>query len=942
MTFMGSMGSIQSFQKTDDGIVLNIGDTRLILQVWSENKIRLVYSPEKKISKRKSLIVNRIPEKTDWSYENKPDRLIIQTSKIKAEIDSNTGSVIFFDASGNILLRENPEKPHNMVPAVVMEEKTWHAEQKFILTEDEGLFGLGQLVGGDLNHRGKDITLVQHNMEAVNPFLVSSKCYGILWDNYSKTIFHDGEDGMSFWSEVADQIDFYFISGETLDEVIKGYRYLTGDAPMFGKWAFGYWQSKERYIDADDLVNTISEYRKRKIPIDTIVQDWRYWGENDHWSSMEFDKSVYPDPAKTIKELHEKYRVHYMISIWPALGIKTDIYEEMKKNGFLFKPMHWSTGFLYDAYSEEARKIYWKYLNKGLVSKGVDALWMDGTEPELLGAHEVLSSEKFIKRLGKNALGTMARYLNTFSLMTTKGAFEGLRKAAPDKRAIILTRSGFAGQQRNAAVTWSGDVSANWNVFRKQISAGVNFCMSGIPYWSHDIGAFFTSGRDYGYGPGLFPGGCNDPAYREFYVRWFQFGAFTPIFRAHGTQTPREIWRFGEKGSWAYEALMKFNNLRYRLMPYIYSLAWKVTNDGYTIMRGLPMDFTEDVNTFNINNQYMFGPAFLVCPVTEEMFHKTKKPGFIIQSEFLRTPDENEKGLKGEYFKDVDLKEKVKIKTDNEIDFNWSSEQPEECPGKNYSVRWTGKLLAKKGGKYEIGVISSDSVKLWLDNKLIIDKSVNQSGAYFYADMNFKPDSKHKIKVEYVQGADDAVIKLVWKMPPDINKENNERNKWVEVYLPESTGWYDFWTGDFHAGGHFIKKVTPVDILPLYVKAGSIIPMGPFRQYSDEIPENPVELRVYTGEDAEFNIYEDENDNYNYENGIYTVIPVKWNDREKILTFGERQGKFPGMLEKRIFNVVIVRKGSGTGVEISRKYDKTVEYDGNKTDIHFSNHLLKK
>jgi alpha-D-xyloside xylohydrolase len=802
------------FDQSNNGFELSLKKGRISIQVYSENIIHVLYSPIDTFPLIESLIITQKKKGLKFELDTTHQNVSIQTEKILAKIDTVTGAIQFADKDGKILLSENPKNPRTMIRKKVMGEKTWNALQRFVLSEDEALFGLGQYPDGYMNYRGKDVIMVQTNPAAVNPFLVSTRGYGILWDNYSKTIFHDGKDGMSFWSEVADVIDYYFISGENIDEIVSGYRELTGKAPMFGKWAYGYWQSKERYIDSKELIGVAKEYRRRKIPIDNIVQDWRYWGENDEWGSMKFNSAVYPEPEETIRMLHLEYHLHFMISIWPAVGVNTDIYRELKEKNLLFSPEHWTTAFIYDAYSKEAREIYWRHIKEGLISKGVDALWMDATEVELRDQPTPEISEQSIKELGKNALGTMARYLNPYSLMSTKGVYEGFRKDFPEKRVFILTRSVFSGQQRYASATWSGDIPANWNVFRNQISAGVNFCMAGVPYWSHDIGAFFCGIRG-----GMYPDGCSDAAYRELYVRWFQFGAFTPIFRSHGTETPREVWQFGEKGDWAYDALLKFDNLRYRLLPYIYSLAWKVTDKNYTMMRGLSMDFAQDKNTHNIDNQYMFGPFILVIPVTEEQYFKVN----------------------------------------------------EQTENKQVNVE-----------KAEINPVK----------KIILDNITN-----IY---------EKEIKA-------------------------------VSIYLPECNGWYDFWTGEYFKGSQSIRKETPIDIMPLYVKAGSIIPFGPFKQYADEIPEDPIELRIYPGEDAEFELYEDENDNYNYEKGIFAIIPINWNEKKRTLIIGERQGEFPGMLKVRTFNIVIVSLNHGIGSNICQKPDRTILYDGKEQIIEFNN-----
>jgi len=934
--FTGCNSSKIQYKKLKDGIILTLKQGKLMVTVYSEKIINIRYSLEDNFSKSNSLVLTSVPQKTNWKIEGNGNFLELKTELLKVKIDVTNGAVTYYDNTGDILLKGNPKQPYILEPAIEMCENIYNVECQFLLSEDEGIYGLGQFPDGYMNYRGKEVVLVQTNIAAVNPFLISTKKYGILWDNYSKTKFKDGEDGMSFASEVADEISYYFVSGDNMDDVIVGYRFLTGDAPLFGKWAYGYWQSKERYTDREELLAVAFKYRERNIPIDNIVQDWRYWGDNEYWSSMKFNPDVFPEPEEMISILHNKYNMHLMVSIWPALGIKTDIYREMKQKGFLYPPEHWSTGYVYDAYNTYARNLYWKYIHDGLISKGVDALWMDGTEPELEAAHYPEISEKYIKQFGKNAMGTMAKYLNTYSLMTTKGVYNGFRKDVVDKRVFILTRSAFSGQQRYAAVTWSGDVSANWETFRNQISAGLNFCMAGIPYWTHDIGAFFVSGADYGHGPGLYPDGCNDPAYKEFYVRWFQFGAFTPVFRSHGTQTPREVWQFGEKRSWAYETLLKFLNLRYRLLPYIYSIAWKVTNGGYTMMRGLPMDFTNDKNTYSIGNQYMFGPAFLICPVTKEMYHKAKRSADPIPEQFLVTPDKKISGFKAEYYNGINFNKKLMQKVDHTIDFSDKNDFPKEIPKENFSARWTGKLITKEEGKYEIGVISDDGVKLLIDDKLIIDKWLNQSASYYSQKFYFKKETCHRIKLEYFQGKGKSTIKLVWKTPAMLNKEDKEiKDKSVDIYLPESQGWYDFWTGEYYKGGQYIKRETPIDIMPLYIKSGSIVPMGPFKQYAVEKQENPIELRIYTGKDAEFVLYEDENDNYNYEKGIYSIIPIKWNQKIRILTIGKRVGEYPGMLQKRTFNVVIVTKGQGTGVDITEFPDKTIIYKGDSIEVNF-------
>ena len=784
---------------TDNGFTLQLEDGSTHIHFYSDKIVRIVHAPTNEISKRESLVVIKSMESVHIEYRETEDFYEIESDSLLIMVNRQNGQCLFLDHEGAILLKE---KQSIFQPDTVMFDACSNITQQFELNDNEAIYGLGQHQDGIMNWRGHEVTLVQTNVHAVVPFLVSTRNYGILWDNYSKTIFRDHDEGAEFWSEVADQIDYYFITGTSLDDVIAGYRDLTGQAPMFGKWAFGYWQSKERYVDAEDLTNIASEYRKRSIPIDNIVQDWRYWAlydpndpdnsrqsAKDLWSSMQFHPTTYPDPAQTIAEIHDQYNMHFMISIWPTVGRETQLFDVLNAGGYLLPPETWSAAYLYDAYSEDARNIYWKNIKDGLMRYGIDALWMDGTEPELGDQHYFDDSERLIKKFGNNDMGSMARYLNTYSLMTTKGVYENWRRDFPEKRVFILTRSGFAGQQRNAAVTWSGDINATWPVLRNQISAGLNFSMAGVPYWTMDIGAFFLHGHDRGYGEGTYQS-HEEQSYRELYVRWFQFGAFCPIFRSHGTHTPREVWRFGEPGSITYESLLKFDHLRYRLLPYIYSTAWKVTNEGYTMMRGLAMDFSHDERVLEINNQYLFGPSILGRPVTDE-----------------------------QYFP--------------------------------------------------------------------------QSG----------------IATPEVKG--------------------------VETYLPAGNTWFDFWNGKQYEGGQTVWRPTPLNIMPLYVKSGSIIPMGPFKQYATEKPEDPIELRIYPGADGSFVLYEDENDNYNYEKGQFATIQFLWNENEQTLTIGKRVGDFSGMLKIRTFNVIVVKENHGVGEGITEISDRDVSYNGQEQIISF-------
>jgi alpha-D-xyloside xylohydrolase len=553
---------------------------------------------------------------------------------------------------------------------------------------------------------------------------------------------------------------------------------------MYPKWAYGFMQSNYHYKSERQILQVVAAYRKRQLPLDVIIQDWRYWGkggwrlpkvseavESGYWNSLAFNKKRYPAPKRMIDTLHSKYHCHLVVSIWPQFGNKTKVYKAMKSHGYLYPVGGWGeANFTYDAFNPGARKLYWKWIDKGLFSKGVDGWWMDSTEPGGQGTRN--ETVRFILSTNHNYLGTAARYLNAYSLMDTYGIYKHQRKTSSQKRVFILTRSAFAGQQRNAAATWSGDVAASWNALKRQITAGLNISLAGIPYWTTDIGGFTVSGS-------RFPGKLKNKVYRELFVRWFEYGAFCPLFRLHGYTANKEIWAFGKPGSGSYKALAKNDKLRYRLLPYIYSQAWQVTHNNAAIMRGLVYDFQQDPKVYDIGDEFMFGPAFLVNPVTN----------------------------------------------------------------------------------------------------------------------------------------------------PGISFRN--------VYLPKGADWISFWSGEAFKGGQAVRAPTPIDHIPLFVRAGSIVPMGPVLQYTSQKAENPMEIRIYQGANGHFTLYEDEGDNYDYEKGTYFTIRFDWNDASKTLTIGKRKGSFPGMIKKRAFHIVLVTKNHGAGLVPAANPDKAVAYDGHKLTVKF-------
>ena len=769
----------QSYTKTAFGIKTSVKGTDIEIQFFTPRIVRVLKSPSGTSVEKKSLSVVQNLKKQELSIRADGSYFTISSSAINVKVNKTDGRVTFNDAKNALLLNEKPEGI-KFSPFKDSLENTFSVTQTFQLEPSEAIYGLGQHQAGHMNQRNQRITLKNENMQIGIPFMHSSKGYGLFWDNYSTTVFDDNVSGTSFSSQVGNCADYYFIYGGNADKVIAGYRYLTGQAPMFPRWVFGYWQSRERYKSQQEAVGVVKKYRELKVPFDGLVQDWQYWGVDEaQWNSTEFGNPNYPNPKAMIDSVHQ-LNAHVIISVWPSFGNKTKIFADMKSKGFLY-----SNNFVtwppkpvvqvYDAFNPKARDLWWSYTNKNIFSLGMDGWWLDSTEPDHVNPKESDDNTP-------TYLGTFRKVRNAYPLIHTGGVYQHQRETSSAKRVFILARSAFAGQQRNATTVWSGDIQSDWSVLHNQISGGLNLSLSGIPYWNTDIGGFFSNVH---YHNGI------DEAFKELYVRWLQFGTFCPMMRSHGTDLPREIYQFGNKGTWAYDAIEKFINLRYRLLPYNYSNAWSITANASTMMRGLVMDFPEDKKARDINNEYMFGKAFLVCPVTDSMYTS-----------------------------------KASSKTD------------------------------------------------------------------------FK-----NIKSQ-------------------------------QVYLPANHTWFDFWTGNQIKGGQLIKKETPIDILPLYVKAGSIVPMGPFQQYTSEKSLRNIELRIYGGDDGTFTLYEDENDNYNYEKHIYSTIEFKWSDKAKVLTINARKGSYPGMLTSRNFNVVLVNSKNGGGAGIA-KPDKTVMYTGVKKMVQF-------
>ncbi len=781
---------ILNYSTQPDGLLVNNDRGRLCLTVYSSSAIRVRYTHRPEFSGQPSLMIVAQPAtQVPFTVREAPGGLSFSTSDLTIEIDPVTLAFTYRNAAGCLLTREPKRGGKSLEPvevvvsnfdqAVVTEDpenregvrmlvenvrrvvarQAYQAKLEFEWAEGEALYGLGSQEEGRLNLRGQHQYLYQQNMKIAIPVLVSSRGYGVVLDSYSLMEFRDDAAGSFLWADVVDELDFFFVYGPEFDQIVHQLRLLTGRAPMLPRWAFGYVQSKERYATQAELLEAVREYRTRGLPLDCIVLDWKSW-PGSFWGQKSLDPERFPDPEQMTADLHALH-ARLMVSVWPILRRGSADWSELHDQGWLL-----GNQATYNAFDPEARACFWRQANQGLFSHGVDAWWCDCSEPffgsDWRGATRPLPDEQMRINVEDFKLYLDPEFINAYSLLHSQGMYDGQRAVTASKRVVNLTRSAYPGQQRYATIAWSGDIAANWETLRHQIAAGLNFSATGLPYWTLDIGAFFVRRKpELWFWCGDYDQAAADLGYRELYARWFQFGAFLPMFRAHGTDTPREIWRFGNPGEPAYDTLVKYLRLRYRLMPYIYSLAGQVTHQDYTMMRALPFDFRHDPNTYDIKDQFMFGPAFLVCPVTTPMYYA--------------------------------------------------------------------------------------------------------AGSTPLADVD----------------------------------------KTRPVYLPASSDWYDFWTGEQRASGQTIMAQAPLETMPLYVRAGSIIPIGPDIQFTGDQLHAPIELWVYPGQDGVFTLYDDEGDNYNYEQGLFATIRMTWHDATRQLTLGERQGSYAGMAVGRVFRVII-------------------------------------
>ncbi|WAC46843.1 PA14 domain-containing protein [Asticcacaulis sp. SL142] len=883
-----------------------------------------------------SLVVIDKPDPIAFDIRETATALTIVSKKLTIVVDKRSGALTFTDEAGKVYTSERARQPETLKPVEISGAPTYEVSNSFNLKPDEGIFGFGFVGEGELNRRGKELLLVQTNTGIIIPVMMSSERYGILWDTYSVMKFRDDADGATLWAESAPGgVDYYFMGGDNMDAVVAAYRDLTGQAPMYPKQAFGLFMSKERYQTQNRLLEVAQTFRKEQFPLDYIVQDWQYWGSDKDgtWSGMIWDKDRFPDPEGVIRDIHD-LNMKLMISIWPSVGNDTQLAKELDANGLRFEPLHWISkkARIYDAFSPKGREIYFKHIKTGLLDKGVDALWMDGTEVEVgTAVHNPDEVVRDIKGLGTNALGDFTRYLNPYTLLTTQGTYDGQR-ATSNKRVFTLTRSAWAGAQRTGAASWSGDNSASWKTLAEQIDGGVNVTITGNPYWTQDTGGFFVND---------FQGGEQNPAYRELFARWFQYAAFNPIMRVHGTSIEREPYIFKDLDPQMYQSLIGSVNLRYRLLPYIYSLNWKVTDEGYTLMRAVPMDFPDDRATHAISDTFMFGPSLLVHPVTRPMYHFGDPPAETIPAAYLRT-NGGQPGLEGQYFAGEAFDTPKGKVIDTQIDMNWPGPPLAEPPAgltslDHFSARWEGVIIAPEDGEYEIGLEGDDGFRLFLDGQTVVEDWKNGPKRYKSVKRVLKKGQSLPVRIDYYQGEYDRGLRLAWRTPTQLRGlETAEKtlNLKMETYLPKGSDWYDFYTHQPFTGGQTVAREAPLDIIPLYVRAGSILPMGPVQQYATQKPEAPYEVRVYPGADAAFTIYEDDNETYDYEKGEYATYQLVWNDADRTLTIGARKGTYPGLVPTRILNIVIADPTNASGgapAQVSR----TVSYSGKPVTVRF-------
>jgi len=701
--------SVHAREELPTGLRLQTDRGILTVEPWQEGIVHVRFGTAGYSGNYNPAVVAK-PGGVNFRTAETPEAYTLSTSRLLVRISKADATIAFLLPDGTPLLEE-AERDAGLGATASFKTTT-------------ALYGLGQHQNGLLNYSGHSIHLQQANADVAVPMMVSPNGWGILWNDASITDVDVAVPGaprpLTIRSEAGPGVDYDFILGPEMDDVIRGYRWLTGDAPMMARWTWGMWQSKERYETQAELISIPARYRQMGIPIDAVIQDWQYWPANQ-WGSHRFDTARYPDPAKMVADIHDLH-VHTIISVWPRFDLATDNLAQLNTAHAAFEDTFNNVyppglGRWYDPWNPQGREIYWSQIQRNLGVLGFDGWWLDADEAELGGVWGEMREQA-------TAAGPGIAVTNSFPLMHTTAVHDGMRRDQPDKRVFILSRSAYAGQQRNAAITWSGDIRGNWETLRRQIPAALNFTMSGIPYWSNDIGGFFPQS------------GMSDADYAELFTRWHQFGVFNPMFRIHGTGRAKELWTFDPTTQ---QRLKQDIELRYRLLPYLYSTSWAVYSQQKSLMRALVFDFRHDAKARDITDEYLFGNAFLVAPVLE-------------------------------------------------------------------------------------------------------------------------PGAKTR-----------------------------------QIYLPGTDLWFDFRTGNPSRGGQQIESTVDLSHIPVFVRAGSIVPLGPVRPYADAPSDEPLELRVYPGHDGSFTLYDDAGDGYGYQRGEKSTIEVQWIERNRRLRIGARQGTYPGM-----------------------------------------------
>ena len=798
MSAIGATSWAQIVENIPHGVKATVDSVVVELEYYTPSSVRVLKYPLSESGKpaKESFSIIAKPENVAFKMQKSSDKVTLKSDKVSVSLNLKNGDVSFSDAKGRKLIQETAT---SFIPVMDGDVPAYRVEETFRLDKDEPIYGLGNYENGKLSMRGFSRTLQPGNVEDGIPVMQSVKGYGIIWDNYSPTDFRDNEKGMTFSSSAGDCIDYYFMYGGNADGVIAQIRTLTGEVPMFPLWTYGFWQSRERYKSQNEIMEVVAKHRELGVPIDGIIQDWQYWGNNYLWNAMEFMNPEFNNPKMMMDSLHNM-NSHVIISIWSSFGPQTKPYRELNEKDLLFDFSTWPESGIaeqwpprmdypsgvraYNPYSAEARDIYWNNLRR-LYDFDMDGWWMDSTEPDHYDDNWDFAT----------GAGSFRSVRGAYPLLTVGGVHDHQLAADSSKRVFILTRSGWVGQQRYGCNVWTGDVASTWDMLRKQIPAQLNFSMTGNPNVNSDLGGFFCSSYAT---PAM--KACDNPLFRELTVRWTQMGVFTPMMRSHGADCPREIYNFGQKGEPVFDALEDAIRLRYALLPYVYSLAWDVSSNRSSFMRPLVMDFPSDTEGHDCNSEYMFGKSLLVAPVVNAHY----------------TPET---------------------------------------------------------------VVNIDENTGW-------DKSDVNSDAMTSTEIDF--------------------------MAP----------RSTMVYLPAGTDWYDFNSGQKYQGGQTIEYPVTIKTIPVFARAGSIIPIGPDVQFATEKPWDRLELKVYPGADGSFTLYEDEGDGYNYKKGVYSTIDMTYSRKNNTVTIHNRKGAYPGMLTSRKF--LIKDMSTGKAYETAYNGKKTV------------------